>query len=596
MTEPTDSNEHGRRGAGNVRVSGASPGPSADSITVAETLKLLEGRFAALARGVADGRYALWLGSGISRERLPDLRGLIFKVLEFLHARVVSGKPDCPHRKALEQAVDMAGLRPHERTQFELDDVPSTWPVLGLVLDGLSEHYSELLDIRVEGEAADYLLWEAVDVRATYGLGIVPDCEHLCIGILVLEGDVREAASANWDGLIEAALAELTGDPGAFVRVVVLPEELREPERRLTLVKVHGCAVLATRDPDKYRAAIVATKSHVTAWNTRPGTRPIRDKVVSFATTKPTLMIGLSAQDENLQQIFAQAEADMKWSWPADLPAHVFAGDQLGPAHVNILRVVYGDDYDANTADIHRQALIRANAKALLTALVLYALAEKLRAYLAEADAPELAAAELQQLGQGLNALCRRLAAAADPDRLLFVEKLVAGQGRALALFQEGTEPAAGAPSYKPLGSVPAGSVRTDPALATSGVRELAAALALLGRGESAGSWSLGTGPVASNAEGALKVSSGGSATAVFFVANGKAAVWLQAGGVIAPSIADAVIIHSTEPVEPAPRTPRGRYGRTGQPRIREVDMCELLKTSSDLATLEDGFRQAAAL
>lgn len=577
-------------------MSGAPSGASAASITVAETLDLLEGRFAALARGVADGRYALWLGSGISLERLPDLRRLILNVLEFLHARIVAGKADCPHRKALEQAVEMAGLRTGERAQFKLNDRPNTWPVLGLVLDGLRDRYSELLNIRVDGQDADYLLWEAVDVRATYDAGIGPDCEHLCIGILVLEGAVSEAASANWDGLIEAALAELAGDPDAVVRLVVLPDELREPERALTLLKFHGCAVRATRDPSKYRAAIVATRPQITAWNTSQERKPVRDKMVSLATTKPTLMIGLSAQDENIQQVFAQAKADMTWSWPANPPAHVFADNQLGSDHVNILRVVYGDDYDANAADIERQALIRAYGKPLLTALVLYVLAEKLRTYLAEADAPQLSAADRQQLGDGLKALCRRLAGAADPDRLLFVEKLVAGQRRALALFQEGTEPAAGGPSYKPLGSLPADRVKTDPALPTSGVRELAAALALLGRGEAAGTWSVATEPAASGAEGAFMVTSAGSGTAVFFAANGKAAVRLQAEGIVDPTAADAVIIHSTEPVEPAARSPRGRYGRTGRPAIREVDMCELLKTSSDLVALEDSFRQAAAL
>ena len=164
-------------------MSAAPPGPSAESITVGETLDLLEGCFAAVAGGIADGRYALWLGSVVSRERLPDLRALILKVLEFLHARMATGKVDCPHRRALEQAVEQAvekaRLRPDERMQFEFDDPPKTWPVLDLVLGGLRDCYSELLDIRVEGEASDYLLWEAVDVRATHGAGIGPDCEHL---------------------------------------------------------------------------------------------------------------------------------------------------------------------------------------------------------------------------------------------------------------------------------------------------------------------------------------------------------------------------------------------------------------------------------
>ena len=212
----------------------------AESITVRQTLDLLYGPFAPLAGGVADGRYAFWLGSGISRERLPDLRDLILRVLAFLHERIVVDDPNCHHRKALDQAVEMAGLRPEERERFDLDDLPQDWPVIDLVLQGLENRYSELLDIRVEGEDADYLLWDAVDVRSTYGTEVNRDCEHLCIGILALEGAISVAASANWDGLIEAALAELAGDADAVLRTVVLPDELREPERALTLLKFHG--------------------------------------------------------------------------------------------------------------------------------------------------------------------------------------------------------------------------------------------------------------------------------------------------------------------------------------------------------------------
>ena len=577
-------------------MSSAPPEPSADSITVAETLELLEGRFAAVARGVADGRYAMWLGSGISRARLPGLDSLIIKVLEFLHAHIDAATADCPHRRALKQAVDMARLRPDERARVDLDDRPTDWPVADLVVEGLWSRYSELLDVRVQGQDPDYLVWNAVDVRATYGGWIAPDSEHLCIGILALEGAVNEVVVANWDGLIEAALAALAGDLDAIARIVVLPEELREPQRAFTLVKFHGCAVLATREPNKYRSAIVATRPQITAWNTSQEVKLIRDAMVSLATTKPTLVVGLSAQDENIQRVFAQAKDDMTWAWPTDPPAHVFADDQLGADHINILRVVYRDDYNANAHEIEQQALIRAYGKPLLTALVLFVLADKLRAYLQEADAPNLPDADRQHLAGGVGVICRLLAGAADPDRLAFIEKLIATERRALALFQEGTEPPAGAPYYKALGSFPADRVRIDPTLPTNGMREAAAAIGLLGLGHAAGNWSLSTGPAAAGAEGALKVTSAGSDAAIFFAANGKAAVRLQADGIVDPAAADTVIIHSTEPIKVAARSPRGRYGRTGRVGMREVDMCDLLKTSSDLAGLEDGFRQAAAL
>ena len=93
-----------------------------------------------------------------------------------------------------------------------------------------------------------------------------------------------------------------------------------------------------------------------------------------------------------------------------------------------------------------------------------------------------------------------------------------------------------------------------------------------------------------------MKIASATGSSTVFFAANGRAATRLVADGLVDPTAANAVIIHSTDPVARAPRSPRGRYGRTGRTRTRNVDMCELLNTSPDLPTLETRFRQVAGL
>jgi hypothetical protein len=107
-------------------VSSAAPPPTAASITVAETLDLFEGPFASIANGLAEDRYALWLGSGISLNRLPGLEVLVLKVLKFLHGRSIKGDPECPYRKALAKAVEMVTLRPDESTALDLDEPPAT--------------------------------------------------------------------------------------------------------------------------------------------------------------------------------------------------------------------------------------------------------------------------------------------------------------------------------------------------------------------------------------------------------------------------------------------------------------------------------------
>lgn len=575
----------------------SAPDPSAATITVAQTLALLDGPFAQLARGVEDGQYALWLGSGVSRGRVPGLDSLVVRVLEFLRTRIDQSRSDCPHRKALQKAVEIAELRSTELAAIDFGEPVESWPPLEALVKALARRYSQLLDIRVNGQRPDYLVWDGVDVRAAYGAHADPDCEHLAFAILALEGVVTDAPTPNWDGLLEHALKQLAGNAPDVVRVVVLPADLRGAPRQVTLFKFHGCAVMAAADPDNYRDALVARKSQISEWPRANETEVIRQELVSLATTRPTLMIGLSAQDPNIQDIFSEAKARMKWPWPSDPPAHVFAEDELGDDHSNILRFVYRDDYDDNEAAIADGARVRAYAQQLLTALVLHLLAVKLCAFLQECDAPALDRAARDELGRGLPVLRDRVARHAEPDRLTFIGAVIAAQTRALTLFESGVEPARGTTVYKPLSNCSADRIAREPTLKTGGLRELAAALSLLGRGSASASWRLELGPTAAGNEGAVKiVSAAGAESAVFFAANGNAAVQIEGGARSGGDAGEVVIIHSTDPVEEAVRSPYEHYGRGGDPVPRHVDMSRLLKTSSDLADLETRFRQAAAL
>jgi hypothetical protein len=64
---------------------------TAATITVAQTLELLDGPYAALAAGVSSGEFAFWIGSGISRGRVVGLDGVLRKLIEFL--RTIGFKP-----------------------------------------------------------------------------------------------------------------------------------------------------------------------------------------------------------------------------------------------------------------------------------------------------------------------------------------------------------------------------------------------------------------------------------------------------------------------------------------------------------------------
>jgi len=355
--------------------------PGAGDITVGQTLVLLDGRFAAVAQGVADGLYAFWLGSGISLSRVAGLRIVVARVLHFLQERIDPTDAECRYRRALDEVLDLAKLSSQQRAAIDFRRSVEEWPVHEAILTGLASSYADLLDVRVAGEVPDYLLREAVDVPATYAADTDPDVEHICLAVLALEGVLPDVASANWDGLIESAARKLASFDTQSLQVYVRAVDFRKHGARTRLLKFHGCAVLAAQDPDNYRHLLIARQSQITAWSHNTEFAVMRDQLASLASTRPTLMIGLSAQDSNIQHIFAHATGRMRWTWPCEPPPHVFVEDQLGVKQTSILKVVYGSDYDLYGDDIRRGAHLRVSAKTLLTALVLNILGAKLRAF-----------------------------------------------------------------------------------------------------------------------------------------------------------------------------------------------------------------------
>ena len=244
----------------------------------------------------------------------------------------------------------------------------------------------------------------------------------------------------------------------------------------------------------------------------------------------------------------------MTWTWPCNPPAHIFAEDALGQDQRNILRVVYRDAYDANIPAIESSALFRAYAKPALTALVLHVLGQKLCMFAQNVDAPHLAAPERAALEQGIVALRNKLSFRAEPDRLAFIASLLRASTQAMALFRTGSP--AGSSRYRALSEAPSHRIPADANLATSGVRELAAALAVMGIGDDAGHWSVeGASPVDPRT-GALHLISGSSTARVFFAANDRASVQLEINSLVTPGDTDAIVVHSTSPV---PKMARSR-------------------------------------
>ncbi len=561
---------------------------------------MLEEHFTALADAVGAGKFALWVGSGISREKAPDLGVLASDLIEHLRLKINPGLANDPYRNTLERIMgEVVGMDVNTVGLLPLDVPFAAWPNNADIIQTLRSRYSAMLNLRVPGEPRDYLLWDAVDVRAKYGNLDDPDVEHLAIALLVLEGAVSEIASANWDGLIEVAVNRLnpTGRAGVL-RTVVNPEDVRDPPATATLLKFHGCAVACVADPDAFRPFLVGAERDIIDWPNIDD--PLRREVVRVATNLRAIVVGLSLQDGNLKDVFSRAKNVHAWHWPVapEAQPHVFCEDELGAPQRVVLEVIYGDDFDANENDILAAALLRARPRTALPALALYVVSDKLCA-LVERCASGLDPGELTELINGIKHL-RDLATDGSPaDRLMlagFLTDAIAAWSRSMTLFRRGEVPAAGAQSYRAISPLRKAAMMGDQNVADSGLDEAATALALIGRLESSGQASVEVayGPATNGS--LLVTASYNNATTkrITFVGSSDAALRLAADGALGDK--DAIFLHSGDQYVRAALDTRRSPSGSSKSRARHVSVRQLINEGLDLATLEQRFLEEVAL
>jgi hypothetical protein len=563
---------------------------SAATISIAETLVLLDGPFVAVAEGVTEDRYALWLGSGISLGRVDGVRQIVRRVMEFIRSRIDTRNATCSFKTALDRALKLAVLSPEEMSRVDLSRPFSEWPDAESITTRLANNYARLLDVSVTGKPADYLLWDGVDVRSTFANPATePDVEHLCIATLVLERSASDIATANWDGLVERAIRELCGGQLA-VSVLVRKEDLREATSQARLYKFHGCAIRAAADEAHYRALLIGRQSQINGWASQAAgafVSRIRDLII----TKPTLMIGLSAQDGNIQALFAAAEAMMPWPWPGDRPSYVFSEDEVGFDQEGLLRNVYREAFTADNRDeILKSALVRAYAKPLLVALVLYVLFAKLRR-LTSLAGHHLDAASALSLQAGIVTVRDSLAATAVGDLMTFVRSLLRYAAHALTLLRNGRVGGTVDFRYVPIAAFPCHRMQDDPGLTASGLCEASVALGLMGIGIENGIWTLVPVDVGDPGAGTANLKTAVGMTKLLLTANSQTALHLQMEGRLLAD-EEAIVVYSAEVTPSAARSPRGAPGRTGKLGLREVSIRSLLDENATAADLLQRFRE----
>jgi hypothetical protein len=566
--------------------------PTASTISVKETLDLLDGKFLGVSQGLLEGQYALWLGSGISRDRVIGLDGVLAKLVEFLRAKATAGA-DCAYRKALEKILNMAAPSADERASIDFTQPAHDWPCLRSLLARLWKQYADVLSVEVGNEPLDYLLWVGLDFVNTFAIQD-PDAEHLAVGMLALEGVITQLATANWDGLLEAGMREL-GHDDKFYRITVTGEDLRGPAAAAVLYKFHGCALRAIEREDAYRPLLIARAAQITGWMSNGTFKVVRDQLLALAQRSRTLMIGMSAQDKNIQDIFGRVGAQQGWKW-TDQPAPiVFSAQDLGTDQKDMLNVAYGHDvYEPHRAAICESASLPAYGKPLLLGLLLIVLTTKLQTLASDVDAPALDAAAHDAIASGIKRLRDRVAEADNGDRLDMTRRIAAGLARGRFQIQNGVSQGGTMP-YFSIDNRPPHQMKAMPDTVATGQREAAAALGLIGLTDMAAEWTTSVDDPTDARTGALRLTSPNGTARVFFAANDENITNLMDCGAFDDDDPDVVLICSRKVSDRQQRSPEANL-RSGKIGPRYIAFGPMLRDASSLIELRNNFRSEVAI
>lgn len=565
--------------------------------TVSEVLACLDDEFSDVAAAFARGEFLLWLGSGISRDVVPGVPELLERMLEFLRSNIDQSNPGCKFRRALDEVLDVAGVTAVRRHAFDLASAVSTWPDLADVINRLVDKYSDVLDVPVQGEAEDYLVWTGLNVAETYGSATLePDVEHICIAVLMLEGVVSSAPTTNWDGLVEAAVESLTGDLAQALNVVVCAQDFQTAGARAELLKFHGCAVRAIVDEVQYRDRLIARKSQISGWTTMAEHTMMKQRLEYLFASRPALIIGLSAQDANIHTVLHEASQSLTRTWPTTPSAVVFAEQTLHHHHKHVMRVTYGSSYSGNVDAISESALLGAYAKPTLLGLVLFTLADKLCTLIGQDKQLSLPTEDLERLRVDLRQLRDQIGFHADLDPLPLLDSLVAATTLMLCVFRTGRGPDHSSARYQPLSTTPMGQSVQDVDYPVDAFSRLSMAIGLLSRGLAERSWELEAGSSTNVAGGAICITHAGRVTRTFVVRNSRVLSELEINDGIDLDDPTILVLQAESAKSPTTRSPHANYGRTGTSGARIVDLEALSPTVSTVDELFEAFTLESAL
>lgn len=553
-----------------------------------EAWRSLKSDHSQLIEDVADGKRFVWLGSGISRNQVPDLVELIGCVLEFLRDRAASVEPDAlSHRDTLLEILD--DHLPGERPRYEAD--PANWKPANVEV--LRDLYSRVLGIGVAGKPSDYLLIEGAGLAEMYGDPCLePGPTHQMLAMLIAEGVVTSLASGNWDGLVEKALVDISATD-SLLDVYVDVNDPRDAYGHAEIAKFHGCAVRTLHDPARYRDKIIATTAQISRLHGDDAYAHMREHLRDRTTRKRSLVLGLSVQDSDLLTVFQAAASRSPWPWEAGHPAYLFAEPALLSSQRDVLEVAYGQDYGPQRQSILQRSALGAYAGPVTAAILIEVLAVKLTAALNRHR--NLPVDALPNLENGIHRLVWRIIMAYGRNEESLAAFLLEGYSDFLRTYL-GPSTVGGA-RYLPFARGSKSHLATDIGVVAMGIDRLAVAVGMIGFGEEAGRWrvSLPSDEKGSRISLSRKRASSSSTLIVVRGAGEAIAAMASEDWISGPD--DMVLLQMEVGFVASTRSPGGRIGRGRRALTRrEVAWSDISDSVTDMEDLMVRFETGAGL
>lgn len=553
-----------------------------------EAWRLLKTNHSELIEDVADGQRFVWLGSGISRDQVPDLVELIARVLRFLRDRAVSGEPGAAsHAEALLRILDrhLTG----ERLRYEAD--PRNWDPLDL--EPLRERYSQVLGVRVAGQPNDYLLIEGAGLPMLYGdPDLEPGATHKILAMLIFEGVVTNLASGNWDGLVEKALADISSTD-SLLDVYVDVNDPRGAHGHAEIAKFHGCAVRTLNDPLRYRDKIIATPSQISRLHGNTAYEHMRNHLCDRTTRTRSLVLGLSLQDSDLLTIFQASASRSPWPWEPAHPAYLFAEPEVLPSQEDALEVAYGNDYGRERPSIIQRSALGAYAGPVTAGILIEVLASKLAAALRRHQ--NLPQDVLLNLEKGIHRFVLQVVVAFGKNEETLAAFLLDEYSDFLRTYFGPST--VGSARYIPFARGTRAQLETGFGALVMGIDLLGVAVGMIGLGEKERRWRV-----------SLQSKDNGSRIQISRrLATAKATLVIVRGAAEANSVMasedwingrdDMVLLQMGVGAAASTRSPAGRIGRGMKlPRRREMAWSEIADSAIDMKEIMVRFETGAGL